>query len=102
MEVKLHTFITFAVDRCEYPASSLRPLYPVYVLNRRLGGAQTRSGHGRKEIIPAPSEIERQLMQIVFCFGTAELLGVAVEVSPLVLHIREARVQKSWPGDRLF
>jgi hypothetical protein len=49
-------------------------------LSRRLGGTQILYGHGTKEIIPAPSEIERQVIQTVFCFRTAKLLGVAVEL----------------------
>jgi hypothetical protein len=51
MELKLHAFLTLALDGGEWPAS--RPLYPQrqspwYPLDKELGGPQSRSGHGGK------------------------------------------------------
>jgi hypothetical protein len=54
VEVLLHTFLTSALDWGEWSASRLgrffpRERAPGYPLDRRLGGLQSRSGHGGED-----------------------------------------------------
>jgi hypothetical protein len=49
MEVERYAFLTSALEGGEWSASRLGPLYPRYPLDRRLGGPQSRSGHGGEE-----------------------------------------------------
>jgi hypothetical protein len=54
MEVQLQSFLTSAIDGGEWSASRTsrftpRGKNPLYPLDRKLGGPQSRSGHGGEE-----------------------------------------------------
>jgi hypothetical protein len=51
VDLKLHTFLTLALDEGEWSASRAGPFTPGYPLDRRMGRPQSWSGHGIKHDI---------------------------------------------------
>jgi hypothetical protein len=83
-EVQLHAFLTSALEGGEWSASRPSSLTPrerdrQYPLDRRLGGPQSRSGHGGEEKNPhAVPGLEPPITLLVAQRYTAELPGSCI------------------------